>query len=110
MKSHDSNNEKMSAALRVWKVSESLPPRFQEQVWSRIARAEVARGQWLTDAVAFVERLFARPALAYAYAVLLLTLGLTGGYAAAQQQEARMDSQLAVRYVQSIDPYQKAEH
>ena len=110
MKTNDSNSEKMSASLRAWKVSEPLPPRFQEQVWSRIERAEVSRGHWLTDTVAFVERLFARPALAYAYAMLLLTLGLAGGYVAAQQQEARMESQLAVRYVQSIDPYQKVEH
>lgn len=110
MKSNDPNNEKMSAALRAWKVSEPLPPRFQEQVWSRIERAEVERGHWLTDAFEFVERLFTRPALAYAYALLLLTLGLTGGYLTAQQQESKMETQLAARYVQSIDPYQKSGH
>jgi len=110
MKIDDQNDEKLSAALRTWKVSEPLPPRFQEQVWSRIERAEASRGVWLTSVIIFVERLFARPALAYAYALLLLTLGLTGGYLTAQQQEFKMETQLAARYVQSIDPYQKSGH
>lgn len=110
MKSNDPNHDKLSAALRAWKVAEPLTPRFQEQVWSRIERAEASRGAWLTDAVRFVEHLFARPALAYAYVVLLLTFGLAGGYFTAQQQESRLESQLAARYVQSIDPYQKVNH
>ena len=33
-------DEPLDAVLRGWKVDSALPPRFQEQVWRRIARAE----------------------------------------------------------------------
>lgn len=111
MKSNDPDDHVLSSALRSWKVSQPLPPGFQDQVWRRIERAEVLkRRSWFAEAAQFLDRAFARPALAYAYVLLFLGIGLTGGYVKAHQQENRIETQLAARYVQSIDPYHKTGH
>ncbi len=111
MKTNDPNDDKLSGVLRSWKVAEPLPPRFQERVWARIETlAEQGTNAWFVDFNTLLQRLFPRPAMAYAYVIILLVAGLTGGYLKAQQQESRIESQLAARYVQSVDPYQKEVH
>ena len=109
MKTNDSNDQNLSQILRSWKVSEGLPPRFEEQVWARIERAEIpSSNSCLADLKALLQHIFANHAMAYAYVIILLALGLAGGYFKGHQQENQFQSQLAGRYVQSIDPYQKA--
>lgn len=106
--SKDPSDEPLRAALRVWRVESSLPPRFGEKVWNRIERshsdAPVALWPFVLD---WFKSAVTRPAWAVAYASLLLVVGLGAGLLHAQHENAKFDSVIAARYVQSIDPYQK---
>jgi hypothetical protein len=100
------NDEALRKVLRQWTVDVPLPPRFQERVWQRIARAETrpAPARW-HDLWRLIEVVLPRPKVAVAYLSVLLMLGLAAGSLSAQIKTRRMDSELSVRYVQSIDPY-----
>lgn len=107
-KPNNENDDQLRSVLREWKLNEPLPPRFREQVWSRIegraARESISLWQFIVN---WTNHVVARPALAVASAVILLTLGLAGGFFRAQHDNAKLDSMMETRYVQSIDPYQK---
>ena len=108
MKMKDNDTE-LKSLLQEWRITSALPPRFTEQVWKRIERAEVP-GISLVDAVsAWFAMAFARPAFAAAYVSALLVMGLTLGFVQANNKSARWERQLEARYVQSIDPYQKGQ-
>ena len=95
--------------LQEWKVSASLPPRFQEGVWRRIEGQEAKPAPWKL----FLQRLnaaLARPAFAVSYLALLLVLGLAAGYWQAAITTAHADEMLRSRYVQMVDPYLHANH
>lgn len=100
------NDESLSQVLRQWTVHVPLPPRFEQQVWQRIERAEAQRAPalWLRLS-RLVEVVLPRPQFALAYLSVFLALGLAAGAWAAQHKTSRLDSQLSVLYVQSIDPY-----
>jgi deferrochelatase/peroxidase EfeB len=101
------NDEPLHELLAQWKVAESLPPRFQEQVWKRIEQAETHKPQSsLAALVRWIEAAFRRPALASAYVAVLLFVGLGAGYWRAQDTMTQSQSELRARYVQSVDPYQ----
>jgi hypothetical protein len=96
------DDPQLSRLLQNWRVDEPLPPRFQERVWKRIEAAEPLTAKpgvnWLTI-------WFARPAFATVCATLLLLTGLTTGFLRAGHDAKRMDTELAQRYVASVDPY-----
>ena len=100
------NDERLRGVLREWVVDASLPPRFQEQVWQRIAKTEARpepaawMGWWR-----LIEVILPRPKFAFAYLSVLLVFGVAAGSVAAQIKTSRLDSKLSLRYVQSIDPY-----
>jgi hypothetical protein len=104
------NDAQLDDVLRQWTVDKPLPPRFQEEVWSRIGRAEArphpvsSFAAWLWH---FAEINVPRPKFAYSYVAVLLLLGIVGGAWAAQRESSRLDSALGSRYLQSVDPYQK---
>ena len=104
------NDENLRATLRAWKETSPLPPRFQEQVWSQIEKAEARESRSLWNFLKQLELLLARPALAASYVALLLFVGIGAGYWQTQQKTADLDATLAFRYVQAVDPYQKANH
>jgi hypothetical protein len=99
--------DNLRKVLRNWTVDSALPPRFQAQVWKRIARVTPEKqpspaelfGGWLAA-------VFRRPAMAVAYVAVLLIIGLTTGYMQAHDRAARSESQGRALYVQSVDPYQ----
>src|SRR5450759_4472875 len=95
----------LRSVLRQWQVNETLPPRFQERVWKRIEAAELP----VRETKSWFAALFLRPAFATVAATLLLLAGFTTGYLRANHDAARMDEQLAHRYVFSMNPY-AAEH
>jgi hypothetical protein len=99
----------MDGVLKQWSVVAPLPPRFQEQVWQRIARGET-RPETTTTLWALLRRLvelnLPRPKFAYSYVAVLLLLGVVSGAWAAQRETSRLNSALGSRYVQSIDPFQ----
>ena len=89
----------------------SLPPRFQEGVWRRIALTEAKREpSWWRDLFQTVDAAFRQPALAVSFVAILLLTGLSIGFIRARQESARVDAALGARYVQSIDPYQAPRH
>lgn len=100
------NEDALNKVLRQWTVDTPLPPRFQEQVWQRIAKSEAPTepapwaGLWR-----LIEVVLPRPRFAYAYLAILLGSGVAAGSVAAQMKTNRLDSELSMRYVQSIDPY-----
>ena len=101
------NDRQLRKTLGEWVVNTELPPRFQEQLWQRIARAEalVKPSLWQLWQE-WIESTFSRPALAMSYIVVLLSAGLGAGYWQAQDKSAQAQSQWRARYVQSVDPYQ----
>ncbi len=102
------NDEALNQVLRQWEVEAPLPRRFQEQVWQRIARAEaepaVSPGPW-AELWRLLGVVLLRPRFAFAYVAVLLAVGVAAGSWAAQVKASRIDSDLSLRYVQSIDPY-----
>src|SRR5689334_8526213 len=105
---NDNESLALRSVLKEWKTNASLPPRFSEQVWTRIEKAEAVKSMPVTTLFSqWLERVFARPVIATAYLAVLLVLGATAGSLRAQHRESRIDDELAARYVQSLDPYQK---
>lgn len=103
------NDAPLRALLKEWKPEPSLPPRFQEQVWRRIERAETAPVPPVTLAQLFANWLatrLPRPALATAYVAVLLVIGASVGWSQARQETARVTTELGARYAQAVDPYQ----
>jgi hypothetical protein len=113
MKMEQSNQQdgQLHQALQAWKVQAALPPRFQEGVWQRIERAEseTPRPAWL-EMFRFLTSLVNRPALAVSYVTVLIIIGLVAGYVEASAANAHTGQMLSARYVQTLDPYQGAQH
>jgi len=104
-------NGALSKLLREWKVESSLPPRFEDRVWQRIAREEspALAGFW-TQLAHWIGSALARPSLAAGYVALLLAAGLLAGYCQARAEKAHALETLSSRYVQMVDPYQVPRH
>lgn len=99
----------LRALLRECNVTATLPPRFQEAVWRRIARQEEQPSVFFTaqaKLVRWINTMLPRPALAVSYVAVLLVVGASVGWAQARQKKARVNGELSLRYVQSVDPYQ----
>ncbi len=102
----EENQNGLKQLLDTWQISDSLPPRFGERVWQRIALEEDTAGESLSSWLAvWVARQLARPAFAVAYLALLLAAGLGAGYWHGQTEKNQIAQQLGVRYVRMMDPY-----
>lgn len=112
MEPESENPEPLRKVMREWRVTDPLPPRFQEGVWRRIHQAEssatpAAASTLWSVFMAWLTKALPRPAVAVAYVSILLVSGMTTGYWQAWQTTSRLDDQLGTRYVQAVDPYQK---
>lgn len=95
----NSNDTKLSALLRESRVSPSLPPRFQENVWRRIENAEApAKSKSWLDSLA---ALILRPKFAFATVAVLMLAGILLGTHEGSQI-ARQDAQ--ARYLAAVAP------
>jgi len=95
--------------LQEWVVSEPLPPRFDEQVWHRIRRAETEPQASIWALMArLITVVVPRPKVACSYITVLLVVGVVAGAWEAQRQNNRLDSALGSRYLQSVNPFQAA--
>ncbi len=104
--SQNPRKDPLDKVLAEWKVAAPLPPRFQDQVWQRIAKGERRPAPTAPGMLwRLIEVFLPRPQFAYAYLAALAVFGVAVGSWAAQIKTSRMDSQLSARYVQSIDPY-----
>jgi hypothetical protein len=101
------NDEPIRKLLNEWRVDAALPPRFQEQVWERIARNETKLAPTLWVVVRkWIETMMPRPVFASSYMAMLLLFGVSAGYQQGQTKAEHTISQLQARYVQMVDPYQ----
>lgn len=105
MKDTDNQDEPLRRLLGEWRSEVPLPPRFQEEVWRRVGRAQATPSIWAVVAH-WVGAVLPRPALAASYVAILLTVGVTAGWAQARQETARVKGELARHYVRVLDPYQ----
>ncbi len=101
--------EALDRALRQWSVDTALPPRFQEQVWRRIQRAETRRASALWTAIQrWLDSVLPRPRIALTYLTALMVFGMAAGSVAAQIRTNRLEASLGARYLQAVDPYYAA--
>ena len=110
MKTDNSNENDplLRALLKEWKPEASLPPRFQEQVWRRIERAEgpaVPSAPLATVFANWLTNILPRPALATSFMAVLLVIGASVGWSQARQETARVSGELSARYAKVVDPY-----
>lgn len=107
----EKNDVKLKQLLGEWSLQQPVPPRFQERVWQRIEGAESGQATAAeTGFAGWLTVLFARPAFAVICVTVLLLAGWTTGFVRANRDAARMDTQLAQRYVAMVDPYSRAGH
>ena len=107
MERESENTESLRKVLKEWRSDASLPPRFRERVWRRIERAPTPTVHSIWAVIAhWVGMVLARPALAASYVAVVLTIGVTAGWAQAHQETARVRNELSERYVRVLDPYQ----
>ena len=99
------NDGAMSKLLQDWKVESSLPPRFNEQVWHRIAKTEPRGINPLASWRDWLARTFARPAMAISYVTILLLAGVTLGFWQGRANSQRTTAELGARYVQLMNSY-----
>lgn len=103
------NDGALNKALGEWRVTTPLPPRFRQQVWQRIERAETVPSVW-TLVRHWFDGVFAKPAFAVAYVTVLIFAGLMLGFQQARAKTAHLENTLGTLYVQAIDPYQSPRH
>ncbi|HHY86223.1 MAG TPA: hypothetical protein GYA07_11940 [Verrucomicrobia bacterium] len=106
MKNENSEDTKLRSLLREWEVDSAVPPRFEENVWRRIAAREAAAPNLLLWWRRFVEPLILRPAFATAFSAVLVAAGLLAGALHARAVSERTAESLGALYVQNVDPYQ----
>lgn len=100
------SEEALDKLLRAWQVEPTLPPRFQDGVWQRIARAEAPAAETVWAKLGrLAESVLPRPRAAYAYVVVLLLAGGAAGTWAAQVKNNRIDGELRTRYLQTLAPF-----
>jgi hypothetical protein len=97
----------LHGVLQEWRVTDSLPPRFQERVWQRIERGETHKSSPAWVLLYRILEDFRRPALASSYIAFLLLLGVGAGYWHARIDSERASHELGTRYVRMMDPYQR---
>ena len=84
-----------------------LPPRFQADIWQRIAAREAVRRHsvWRQFARLFFVEL-ATPRYAIATILVAALAGIGAAHLQAGNTNSRHWKSLEVRYVESIDPYE----
>ena len=102
------SDARLRTLLQEWKADAALPPRFQERVWKRIETTEPRSAK--VDGGGWLAALFARPAFATVCATVLLLAGLATGFLRAEHDATRMNTELAQRYIATINPYAQPHH
>jgi hypothetical protein len=101
-----SNDGALDRLLHEWKVETTLPARFDEQVWRRIALAEAPAKSPFAVLRNWIAQTIMRPSFALSYATILLFAGVLGGFWQANAVAQQAEETLRSRYVQMVDPYQ----
>jgi hypothetical protein len=110
MSTETSNNDSdpLDELLKSWKVEASLPPRFQEQVWRRIACAEEEPAwpvsAWLLRLAALGANLLRKPVGAAAYVSVLLAIGILAGVWRSDHYANQTEAAWRTAYLQAVTP------
>lgn len=92
------DDARLDTLLRESRTSPSLPPRFQENVWRRIERADAKScANWLDVFAGWL----VRPRLAFAVAVLLVLMGVGLGWS---NGERLAQNAAQSRYLAAVAP------
>ncbi len=103
-------DEKPKRELPSWKAEVEIPPRFQAEVWQRIAARDTARrSSFWHQLSSQLSAQLAKPAYATAIIVAGVAMSLGVAHTQAQSANARHWRQLETRYVASINPAVQAE-
>ncbi len=103
----DSESQKrLNNLLHGWRPKAELPPRFESEVWRRIAAAQDRRASRCNFAWLF--QFAAQPRLAFAVVALAVVIG--GGLATwqAQWNYRHQLAEAKARYIRSVDPLAQA--
>jgi hypothetical protein len=104
----EQKNDELKRALQSWKVDPKIPPNFAQGVWDRIAARESTspgRNTWMTLLQTLSPAAGSR--LALTAATVGLVLGIFAGVIESKQLNSAAQQELAVKYVRSIDPYER---
>jgi hypothetical protein len=101
-------DEDLHGLLQSWRVDASLPPRFKEEVWRRIGRAEEKQRSVWRGLAEWLEVFSRRPAWAGVYVATLLALGVWAGLASADHYGEQVERSWQAAYVQSVSPLLQA--
>lgn len=98
----------LSRVLREWRSDAPLPPGFQASVWHRIdlKNVEHDRGSLFEIILIWLNHFVARPQMAAALIAVLVMVGVTAGWTQGVHENAKVQNQLAQRYIATLDPYQ----
>ena len=105
-----STNHNLKQLLSTWKVDAEVPPRFQADVWTRIAAREKAPRALWDRFSGWCAIAFYRPQMATVVVMAGLMLGVGTAYVQAQASNAMVDRQMEVQYMQNINPLAHAGH
>jgi hypothetical protein len=97
------HDRRLGSLLKNWQPQIDLPPRFESEVWHRIALAQEKRFSfWSLD---WLFRITCQPRLAFAIvaSAVLLGTGLANWEAQRSYQHDMAASKS--RYIQSVDPF-----
>jgi hypothetical protein len=94
---------RLDALLQEWQPQADLPPRFESEVWRRIALAQEKPASWLN--FDWVFRITNQPKLAFAIVMSAVVLGTGLATLQAQQNYHQEIAASKIRYIQSVDPF-----
>ena len=97
------HDQQLKALLREWQPEPDLPPRFESEVWHRIALAQEKRASWF-DFDWFL-RITCQPKHAFAIITAAVLLGTVSADWQAQQNFKHQMQAAKTRYIQSVDPF-----
>ncbi|MEI6351413.1 MAG: hypothetical protein WCP06_09925 [Verrucomicrobiota bacterium] len=94
--------------LQAWKAEVELPPRFQAEVWQRIAARAPARRSPFANLLQTIFAVAPRPVWAALAVAASVGSGLGLGHLAADNTRSGALQELQTRYIESIDPLSHA--
>jgi hypothetical protein len=104
---NDDRDDELSDVLKEWRVEASLPPRFREGVWRRIAISQEKRGAWIGfwRSVAFRwEAIVQKPIGVAACLVFFAAVGVGIGTWHAREFTQSAQTAWQYAYFQSVSP------
>ncbi|MBL9207375.1 MAG: hypothetical protein JNN01_20005 [Opitutaceae bacterium] len=107
-KTPNQDRDPLEELLKSWKVEATLPPRFQEDVWRRIDRAEQRSAssisKWFIGLAAHWASLLRKPIGAAAYLSTLLIVGSLTGVWRSDRKVDQTEIAWRAAYLQAVVP------